>query len=485
MRKSSSGLPGCKPLAASVAAFFSLAASTAMAAGTTWNVNSCAEGVSGSGTSGTLRYAVANAANTASSISAADIIDLSTLPVVCNSTVTLTTGAITIAQNFLNFHGASTGSTITAKASPVQDRVINHTGTGTLYLTDINVEYGKLVTSGVARGGGIYSHGSVTLNRSTVSHCAAKSTDIASGRAYGGGVFVAHSLSPKYSTLYGNYTYAATNTSIGGGAYVRDGMALAKYSTISGNSAAGLFGQAGGVFVAGYAGSTIKSTTISGNFAHQNFGGLELVGTNAATISNSTISGNSAGTGVTGGVFSSAPLTLRNSTVAFNTAKIGRVGSAFPFSYYAPGLALNSNSGPLAITLQSTLISNNTYGTAGTTENDISAGNHATIANVTIGGSNNLVRASFSDVALPSGTLRFSCPLLGSLRLNGGATKTHALLSTSPAIDTGANPAGAVYDQRDSPFARESGIAADIGAYEVQQGDIVFNANFEGCPLLF
>jgi len=25
---------------------------------------------------------------------------------------------------------------------------------------------------------------------------------------------------------------------------------------------------------------------------------------------------------------------------------------------------------------------------------------------------------------------------------------------------------------------------ADIGAYEVQQNEIVFNANFEGCPFL-
>lgn len=476
-------LPGRKPLAACVAAFFSLAAPAAMAAGNIWTVNSCAEGVSGSGFAGTLRYAVANAANTAASISAADTIDLSTLPAACNSTVTLTTGAISVTQKFLNFKGATSGTTITAKGSPVQDRVINHNGTGTLYLTDINISYGKLVTSGTARGGGIYSHGSIRLQRSTVSHCAAQSTGIASGRAFGGGVFAVHGLSAKYSAISGNSTYAATSTSLGGGAYVRDGI-TAKYSTISGNSAGGLYGGGGGAVVHGEASSSFNTTTISGNTA-RNVGGLQLIGTSMVTISNSTISGNAAITGVVGGVFSSAPLTVRNSTIAFNTAHLGRLGSAFPFNYFAPGLALSADT-PVATTLQSTLIANNTYGTA--SENDISAGYHDKIDNVTITGtsSNNLVRANFGDVTLPVGTLRLSCPLLGPLRDNGGPTLTHALLSHSPGIDQGNNVFTALnYDQRGSPYARVDHGQADIGAYEVQQVDIVFNTSFEGCPILY
>lgn len=79
-----------------------------MCAGTTWTVNSCAEGVSGSGHAGTLRYVVANASTSANSISSADIIDLSTLPAACNSTITLTAGAVQVAQNFLNFKGRLT-----------------------------------------------------------------------------------------------------------------------------------------------------------------------------------------------------------------------------------------------------------------------------------------------------------------------------------------------------------------------------------------
>jgi hypothetical protein len=81
-----------------------------------------------------------------------------------------------------------------------------------------------------------------------------------------------------------------------------------------------------------------------------------------------------------------------------------------------------------------------------------------------------------------------SCPLLGPLRDNGGATKTHALLSRSPGIDAGSNSVldpdtstPYAHDQRGSPFGRVSGVTADIGAYEVDQGDVVFNTSFDGC----
>jgi hypothetical protein len=90
--------------------------------------------------------------------------------------------------------------------------------------------------------------------------------------------------------------------------------------------------------------------------------------------------------------------------------------------------------------------------------------------------------------------------LLGPIRDNGGATPTHALQSGSAAIDAGNNTANdpstgvpAPYDERGGPtpppiaqppdgYPRVSGPSADIGAYEVQKTDIVFNAEFEtGC----
>jgi hypothetical protein len=86
------------------------------------------------------------------------------------------------------------------------------------------------------------------------------------------------------------------------------------------------------------------------------------------------------------------------------------------------------------------------------------------------------------------------------LRNDGGLTKTHQLLSKSVAIDTGndvtidplSHPnAPFAYDQRGPALAngttnhaRVSGTQADIGVYEVQQGNVVFNAGFDGCNAL-
>jgi hypothetical protein len=87
------------------------------------------------------------------------------------------------------------------------------------------------------------------------------------------------------------------------------------------------------------------------------------------------------------------------------------------------------------------------------------------------------------------------CPLLGRLRDNGGLTMTPALLSGSPAIDTGNFVDAEAFDQRGGAgvngmldYYRISGPIGepnplpDIGAYEVQQDDVVFDAGFDGCP---
>ncbi len=228
----------------------------------------------------------------------------------------------------------------------------------------------------------------------------------------------------------------------------------------------GFFGSLleGGVTSAGK--TTINASAIVNNTARDGFGGLAVftASPDGVTITNSTISGNTAISRFSGGVYSNSPSTkIYNSTIAFNQAADTRGGLV------AVGLAM-VGSGATA-RLESTLVANNTYGAL---NDDLST------INVTITGHNNLVRAS--SASLPADTIVNRCPLLGPLRDNGGPTKTHALLSHSPGIDQGNNLAALGFDQRGSPDARVSGPAADIGAYEVQQGDIVFNNNFEGCP---
>jgi hypothetical protein len=68
------------------------------------------------------------------------------------------------------------------------------------------------------------------------------------------------------------------------------------------------------------------------------------------------------------------------------------------------------------------------------------------------------------------------------LRDNGGLTKTHAMLSGSPGIDGGNNAADLAFDQRLSPYDRDNSFP-DIGAYEIQ-GEIIFDAGFDGCTAL-
>jgi hypothetical protein len=55
-------------------------------------------------------------------------------------------------------------------------------------------------------------------------------------------------------------------------------------------------------------------------------------------------------------------------------------------------------------------------------------------------------------------------PKIGPLALNGGPTRTHALLAGSPAIDAASDPECPAADQRGVP--RPQGEGCDIGSYE-------------------
>ena len=63
---------------------------------------------------------------------------------------------------------------------------------------------------------------------------------------------------------------------------------------------------------------------------------------------------------------------------------------------------------------------------------------------------------------------------------------THALLSRSPGIDAGNNILVLPFDQRGTPHLRASAptgntAVPDIGAYEVDRSEVIFNATFDGC----
>jgi hypothetical protein len=471
-----------KPLSRCLAVSLALGAPVPALAATTWTVNTCSEPSSGSGTTGSLRFAAANAAS-------GDTIDMTGLT--CG-TISLTTGAIKFAQDDLTITGPGMNELyISGKYKDViePNRIIKHTGTGTLKITGLSMIFGELTsTTGSALGGCLYSAGYAKLYSVGTVACEASTT---SGYSKGGGIYAKGGLLMKYSNLAYNTAYAGTSGKAAGGGATTPGNFTAKYSTISHNEASGASGNAagfgGGLNLSGNV--TISASTISDNSSGHNQGGIDIYSGSSASleanITNSTISGNSAAD-FTGGVYvNSGTVEIENSTVVSNTAGQNRVGSTTPFIYYAPGVAIGK-SATTAVTLNSALIANNTSTSGG--EYDLSVPVR-TATTVTISGANNLVRVTFA--AVPPHTIGLSCPLLGPLRNNGGLTMTRALLSHSPGIDQGNNTAGLLEDQRGKfsdtspyPYPRVSGSSADIGAYEVQQDDIIFNTSFEGCPLL-
>jgi hypothetical protein len=338
-----------------------------------------------------------------------------------------------------------------------------------------------------AAGGCIRSNGKVTLSHVAVRSCRAVSVG---APVRGGGIYAQTGVFAKYSDITGNTaSNSGTNVNGGGGGIFTYGYALLASSTLSDNSAP--TGAGGGVRTFGDA-VTIAST-VSGNTAQWGGGIYAQDNLTSAsdtfTLLNSTVSGNSALSRVGGVQTNAGTIHVYNSTVAFNTA-----GSATGYGsrHYASGFNITdagayytdiSHYKFKVVTLHSSAFSNNASGITTITADDFGITRFSNLNLVSISGQNNLVFGTADPyLALPSATVTLGvCPLLGPLRDNGGPTKTHALMSHSPAIDTGNTFANGLspYDQRGQ--ARVSGTKADIGAHEVQQNDVIFNNGHEGC----
>jgi hypothetical protein len=419
--------------------------------------------------SGSLRNAVARALS-------GDTVDMSGLA--CNA-ITLTGGAIVVPQHDLSFQGPGRGR-LTIKGSG--HRVFFHKATGVLRLKKFSVANGY-----AAEGGCIYGQGQVELRSVRVHHCrAGGSTHVAGGgiyalgdvsvydsavefnkavtkdtpdfldeRAYGGGIYSRGRLRIERSHICDNVAEASLSRyepSNGGGAYAVAGV-TARRANIYDNTAE--FGG-GGLSASTDGNVLITNSTIARNVSYQNAGGIEVrAGDGTVTVRNSTFSGNTGGEflGLEGVYAAGSALDvgtadvtiITNSTFAFNRNLAGDT-SACGGAVYAGD-----------IDLKSTIVANNvcddTYG--GIEPLDIRA--------ATIEGSHNLIQVATSPV--PADTITID-PQLAPLAANGGATKTHALPATSPAVDAGANPYGLRFDQRGPGYPRVKGLRADIGAYE-------------------
>lgn len=463
-----------QPLVFSIVTLLGLSAPAAMAA-TIWPVTTCADSGAGS-----LR-SVIGAATTVSG----DTVDMSMLA--C-SVISLHTGAITVAQNNLTITGPTASTlTVTGMYNGIveKDRLFTHTGNSTLYLTSFDMQYGDVQTTTTpAVGGCVFSNGVAELDHVRIQHCTAHSD---SGAAKGGAIY-SLDIGFNYSSASSNTAASITGAAYGGAMFALHNM-VAKYSTIDNNAAISPVKSYGGGILSRY-GVSLDRSTVSNNFSTLVAGGIAAIGAIPLspaylTLKSSTVSNNSAGHFIGGILASTRIAKLYNSTITNNSAAFGNSGDAYSTRYYASGLAMANTYA--VVTLQSSLLANNTYGTS--FESDLSnAYKYGVI--IAPGSANNLVGAVPAAVSLPDDTITGTCPRIGRLRDNGGLTRTVALLSHSVAIDKGNNSKNESFDQRGytpAPwlYPRVSqAVAPDIGAYEVNRADIVFNTDFEACPVL-
>jgi hypothetical protein len=284
-------------------------------------------------------------------------------------------------------------------------------------------------------------------------------------------------------TLNGTTVTGGNATEHGGGINNYNGGTLAlTNSTVTGNKVAGYGGG-----IENYNGGTVTLTnsTISGNWAEYNGGGIDNYG-GTVTLTNSTVSNNSTNEDG-GGIENYATVTLINSTVSGNSAK--NVGGGID-NYKSTVMLINStvsnnsaefNGGGInvgfdsTVTLNSCLISGNSSSVTEGKEIYNSNGIVTTEGFNLFGHSDessaqafyNFTPGSNDVTATSDGTIPTALnALLHPLADNGGPTKTHALVTGSPAVDLDASCSTTELTTDQRGYPRPLGEGCDAGSFE-------------------
>jgi CSLREA domain-containing protein len=329
-----------------------------------------------------------------------------------------TTVPIVDANDLSRVFEVSPGTTATLRRLTLRDGTDSSGGgvrvaTGTLVLDRTTVAANVASVS----GGGVEADGLnpiLWIDGSTIRNNVASFSD-------GGGIDSRGQLVLTASTVRNNESGGA-----GGGVRV-SGAALISRSTIRDNETTGGLGNGGGISGNGL---SIDRTTVSGNTAQSQGGGVFGTG----TIVNSTLSGNTTATNG-GGASTNGSLTLTNVTVAANTATGG-------------GRALHRFGSGSQLLVRNTILADpggaECAGGAPTSQGD-NISSDATCA------------------LTAAGDLPSTNAMIDPLGFYGGPTRTHRLQPGSPALDAAA-AVGLATDQRG--VARPIGPAPDIGAVE-------------------
>ena len=433
------------------------------------------------------------------------------------TTPRLTDGTVSGNESFSS-GGGITGDTVALTNSTVR----NNSGTvvgggiyamGTATLTGSAVSANTVLGDSVS-GGGILANTARLTNSAVTANRALAVEPSSSQQGFGGGISAA-TVTLTNSTVNGNEATTDVGATNGGG--IGATTATLTRSTVSDNNVSGFGG--------GISATTAKLTdsTVSDNGAGAGGGGIE----GAGTLTDSSVRRNTAGA-EGGGIYSGqGSLTLTRSTVADNDAT-NNGGGIF---YTSPGKLSVTNStlsgndsngwgGAVSTDEGTTNLKNATInrnvadaeangtgdgggldGFGGTVNlrNTILAGNFDRSApehpdwhcsgGIVSQGYNLLSSTAGCAVAPATGDQTASDPGLAFLANNGGRTLTLALLSNSPAVNSG-NPAtsgsGAcpATDQRGVP--RSLGGRCDKGAYERVscRGKLVNRVGTEGADLI-
>jgi len=383
-------------------------------------------------------------------------------------TIALTGGELEIVEEASITGPGAASLTVDAQQS---SRIFSMTGDASLTttLTGLTIANGR-TTADNDSGGAIKCLTALTLIDSVVT-----GSSTAGATAPGGGVFTATTTLLTRSTVSGNWTEGYG--SLGGGVMVVFGLATLTDSTISDNWTEGDTAGGGGlVEFWGWFDATLINSTISGNatYGDASQAGGFAAGGNAFVI-NSTVSGNSthgynSGDGFTdAGAFSvTGNVTLINSTIVDNIPAQG-----------GPSINLATPDTTL-LTATNSILANSGRGAAPLCSRAIDVGSSTrNLATDDSCGTDTLIGAApsaFEDLAL------------AELADNGGATKTHALLAGSVAIDAGDTDACAAapisnLDQRGGvrPVDGDGDGTAicDVGSFEAADAGLIFADGFD------
>ena len=360
-------------------------------------------------------------------------------------------------------------------------------------------------TANDGKGGGIFSfnNAKLTLTNSIVSNNQASnngggidvynadlalvSTSVTGNTAgsNGGGINLESNQGRNVS--FNNSVISNNSAAVNGGGIQSAGSVSLSNTSIRSNSSDN---DGGGIYIDSNSTVTLNRIIVSGNTARSNGGGI--YNSNNLTIANSTLSGNSTSEGgAGGGLFNFGASALTNVTVSGNSA--GGGGGIFNQS----DLPLNLNSVTIAENTAAKSLGGGVFnGAVGivNSRNSIFAGNRAAAGapdfafTLTSQGYNLIQNTQGTTIAgTTTGNILGQDPQLLPLNNYGGATPTHALRITSPAIDKGSIYFASGSDQRglsrpyNNPLIPNApgGDGSDIGAFERQTFDVAGSTSFD------